>query len=58
MTVSEYECWCGGCDYHWYLRLRGIDEPTPVVRCPRCNHDGVADELPPLSLTELPSEPS
>lgn len=56
MSITrEYEAWCGACGNHWYLRLRGIDDPTPLVTCPRCNHDGIANELdPPWShLTAL-----
>jgi hypothetical protein len=47
--AREYEAWCGTCGNHWYLRLRGITDPAPLVHCPRCRCNGVANELPPVS---------
>lgn len=48
MSDREYEAWCGTCANHWYLRLRRITEVAPLVRCPRCGSDGVANLLPPV----------
>lgn len=43
MKEREYEAWCGSCKNHWYLRLRGITDPAPLVTCPRCGKDGIAN---------------
>ena len=43
MKEREYEAWCGSCKNHWYLRLRGISDPAPLVTCPRCGKDGIAN---------------
>lgn len=58
MREREYKATCWTCHNRWYLRLRDVADPTLIVICPRCQRNGIANELPSAPKASDDARPS